>query len=174
MGRKPPAKVNYEREHQALELRKAGASYDQIAQQLGLAGKGVAHNVVMRALKAFMQEPCDDVRALEVSRLDQMLLGVWQQARSGHIGAIQSALRIMERRSAYLGLDAPKRSELSGPDGEAIQIDQVNTIVLTDDDRAERVTAVLQRARARALGPAPESEPYVAPVNGSTNGSVAH
>jgi len=174
MGRRPPIKVSYEREHQAFELRKAGASYEQIATQLGYSSKGSAHNAVMRALKKFMQEPADDVRSLEVARLDQLLLGVWQQARQGHLGAIQSALRIMERRSAYLGLDAPKRSELSGPDGEPIQIDQVNTLVITDDERADRVTAVLQRARTRALGPPDAAESYLATEHRPTNGSVAH
>lgn len=173
--RKPPLKrKDYDRDRQALELRKAGATYDQIALQLGYSQRSGAHHAVQRGLSDFMQPVADDVRALELARLDTLLMGLWNAARNGNIGAVDRAIKIMERRSAYLGLDAPKRSEISGPDGEPIQVDQVNTIVLSDDERAERVASLLQRARTRALGPAVESEPHLAPEHGSTNGSVAH
>lgn len=99
-----------ERELRALELRKAGLTYLQIAQQLGITEQG-AHKAVMRTLKRLnerIMEQAAEVRRLELERLDAMLLSLWPQARKGNLGAIDRVLRIMQRRADLLGLDAPK------------------------------------------------------------------
>jgi len=75
----------------------------------------------MRALKKTLQEPADEVRTLEVERLDSLLNGLWQRR---HVPEITDRiLRIMERRAKLLGLDAPTRTELTGKDGGAIEVD---------------------------------------------------
>ena len=106
-----------EKQRQALELRKAGASYDQIAEKLGWRGRSGAFNAVMRALRKTIQEPADDVRKLEVERLDALLLALWPQARQGNQGAVDRVLRVMERRSKLLGLDAPTKQQVTGEGG---------------------------------------------------------
>ena len=63
----------------------------------------------MAALKATLQEPADELRTLELERLDRLLLGVWGQAAKGNQGAVDRALKIMERRARLLGLDAPTK-----------------------------------------------------------------
>lgn len=163
-----------ERQRQALELRKAGASYDQIARQLGYSNESGAYKAIQTVLQATVQEPSDEMRTLELKRLDQMLIGLWPDAQRGHQGAVDRALKIMERRAAYLGLDAPKRSELSGPDGGPIEVDQVNVVTLSDEERDARIFAVVERARTRTGGPALPSQPHLAPEQGATNGSLAH
>jgi hypothetical protein len=92
----------------ALELRKAGANNDQIAKQLHLANRSVAWKLVQGALKQIVQEPAEEVLRLELSRLDAMLLGLWPKAKTGDGLAVDRVLRIMDRRSAYLGLDQPR------------------------------------------------------------------
>ena len=37
------------------------------------------------------------------------MLGVWKQAKDGHLGAIDRVLKIQERRAKLLGLDAPSK-----------------------------------------------------------------
>ena len=75
----------------------------------------------MRALKKTLQEPADEVRTLEVERLDSLLNGLWQRR---HVPEITDRiLRIMERRAKLLGLDAPTRTEVTGKDGGAIEVD---------------------------------------------------
>lgn len=96
-----------ELEAQALELRKAGATYQQIADRLGVALSST-QRAVARALERMVVEPATDVRILEVARLDQLLLGLWGAAVKGDTAAVDRALRIMERRASLLGLDAPK------------------------------------------------------------------
>jgi len=110
-------------EEQAIALRIAGCSYKEIAEQLGLSCGG-AHKTVMRVLEkdaAKTAEDAERLRQMELMRLDRMLLGLWTQAKAGNQGAVDRVLRIMERRSKYLGLDAPVRRELSGPEGGPIQ-----------------------------------------------------
>lgn len=101
-----------ERARLALEARKSGATYDQIAKQLGYRGPDGAHRAVKRALIRLRQEPADDVRALEIARLDRLLMGQWRAAigtaeTPGDPAAVDRVLKIMARRAAYLGLDAP-------------------------------------------------------------------
>lgn len=107
----------HDRQLKALELRKAGVSYQAIADQLGFRSRGSAHNAVMAVLRKTLQEPADEVRQLELERLDALLMGMYPQARKGNQGAVDRCLRIMERRAKLLGLDAPTKAELSGKDG---------------------------------------------------------
>jgi hypothetical protein len=111
------------RQLQALELRKAGATYQAIAEQLGYAHAKGAYKAVASALKLTLREPADGLRELEVARLDAMLLALWRRVQSGDEKAVDRALRIMERRARLLGLDAPSRGELSGPNGSPLALD---------------------------------------------------
>lgn len=108
--------IGRERELQALELRKAGFTFDRIAQQLGISQPG-AYKAVKRALSrltAQTDEAADEVRRLELERLDGMLPVMWTQAKQGNQGAVDRVLRIMERRARLLGLDAPAEVKIGG------------------------------------------------------------
>lgn len=100
-----------ERQRQALELRKAGMSYVGIAAQLGYANHSGALKAVRSALKAVIREPAQELIDLESARLDDMLAGIWLDARKGNVLKIDRALKIMARRADLLGLDAPKKHE---------------------------------------------------------------
>ena len=102
-----------ENQRKALELRKAGFGFQAIADQLGYGGPSGAYQAVKAALKKTLQEPADEVRALELERLDQAWKAVYPQMLKGNFGAIDRGLRIMQRRAEYLGLDAPKDSRLN-------------------------------------------------------------
>jgi polyphosphate kinase 2 (PPK2 family) len=103
-----------EKQKQALELRKAGATYEAIAKKLEYANASGAEHAIKAALKATVQDGADAVRQLEVERLDAMLMGLWTTANKGNHGAVDRVLRIMERRARLLGLDAPTKTEISG------------------------------------------------------------
>ncbi len=98
-----------ERRGKAVELRKLGLTYQQIADQLGISQAG-AHKIVVGALRdlnAKNAESAADLRRLETERLDQLLVAVVGKARQGHLGAVDRVLRIMARRARLWGLDAP-------------------------------------------------------------------
>lgn len=114
-----------DREKRALALRLAGATYEQIASELHIS-LGAAHKAVQSVLDRTRQqcsEQADELRQLEVARLDRMLLLLESQIRTGHLGAIDRALRIQERRAKLLGLDAPVRQEVAGFGGKRLTVD---------------------------------------------------
>ncbi len=104
--RKPDLEA-IERQSKALELRKAGLSFDEIAKQTGYHGKAAAYKAVHTALQRTLREPADELRTLEAERLDCLLAGIWKLATEGEPGALDRILRIMERRAKLLGLDIP-------------------------------------------------------------------
>lgn len=106
-----------ERRAQALELRKAGATIPQIAAKLGVA-KSTAHDDVMKSIAALTREPAKAVLALELERLDAMLMGLWNSARGGDVFSIDRVLKIMDRRARYLGIDT---AQTDSGDGDARQ-----------------------------------------------------
>jgi hypothetical protein len=108
-----PRRIEAAEKHvEALQLRKAGATYQQIADTLGYSVAG-AEKAVKTALADMKHEPAQELIILERARLDALLMGIWSQAVKGNQGAIDRALRIMERRAKLLGLDAPVKTDMT-------------------------------------------------------------
>ncbi len=105
-----------DRQVAAVRLRRNGYTYEQIAATLGYAGRGSAFKAVGAALHAVRSEEVDVYRGLELARLDALQLSLWARAIRGDVRAIDRVLKIMKRRAALLGLDAPKRYH-QGQDG---------------------------------------------------------
>lgn len=123
-----------ERRGRALELRKAGATFEQIANQLGYADRHSAREAVVRALKDITRDGAEEVLDLELQRLDAMLVGLWAAARRGEPRSVETVLKVMERRSKYLGLD-DYESRMAHVAEEQIRI---------TEQQAETVIALLQ------------------------------
>lgn len=96
-----------ERGQEALGLRARGKSYQEIGEALGITASG-AYKIVQNALKRTQHEAADEVRAMELTRLDELLDGVWEKAKRGDSRAVVAALAIMDRRAKYMGLDKPE------------------------------------------------------------------
>lgn len=94
-----------EKQTKALELRKSGHTYQEIADELGYATRDSAHKSVAAALDKTLREPADGVRELELSRLDRMWKGLFEKANDGDPKSIEVALKIMDRRARLTGLD---------------------------------------------------------------------
>ena len=109
-----------EKQVKALELRKAGVTFEEIAKTLGYAGPSGAFRAVDSALEKTLQEPADKLRQIEWLRLEQMQRALWPTALSGDLGAIDRLVRIMERRARLLGLDSRVEVGLVGPGGGPI------------------------------------------------------
>lgn len=137
-------------EQEVLKLRLAGASFRAIARNLECS-VGAAYKACMRAIERQMKEigeDADTVLHLELQRLDSMLLGAWPKAVAGDLSAVDRVLRIMERRARYLGLDAPVRRELSGPEGGPIQHEYDFSHL--SDEELERAIAEAESAEGGA------------------------
>jgi hypothetical protein len=120
MGRKP---ANRDIAHQipladrrrnAVELKIGGATWQQIADRLGYDSRASAYTDVRRALQQSVAElaiPREEYRQLELDRLDEMQNALWSKVLEGDTKAIDTSLRLMDRRAKLLGLDAPTRTE---------------------------------------------------------------
>lgn len=127
-----------ERDAEATRLRGRALSYQAIADEMGWANISSAYRAVQRGLAAIRSEPAEEVRTLELERLDDLYrrtLGVLEGRHlvisNGRIvfdpdlstpdvpvplkdnavalQAVDRLLKIQERRARLLGLDAPSR-----------------------------------------------------------------
>lgn len=122
-----------ERRQFVLELRKGGLSYrvvsDKVIDKFGASNlpKGYDARYAWMDVKAELdklrigiKEDAREIIDLEIERLDRLFLAMYNQAVKGDQGAVGSCLRIMERRSKMLGLDAPKDIDVTSA-GKAIK-----------------------------------------------------
>lgn len=103
----------FDKQRQALELRKRGMSYADIAGQVGYRSASGAHQAVQRALQKTIHEAAADLREIEVERLDALQDAVWDRAMEGDKDAVDRVLRVMERRAKLLGLDSPMATDIT-------------------------------------------------------------
>jgi len=101
-------------EAECLRLRLDGLTHREIAAQLGVAPstafKRVAH--ALSEVNARNAEQAEDLRALELLRLDELQNAIWERAIDGDDKAMGRVLAIMDRRAKLLGLDAPAKGEV--------------------------------------------------------------
>ena len=105
------------RARQALTLRIAGATYRDIAIQLGVSEKTAYYDVQdeLGRLDAVIKAKAERLRDLEAARLDQLTRALEPAIATGDPRAVLAAVRLMERRAKLFGLDAP--TTVTGPDG---------------------------------------------------------
>ena len=104
-----PSPELVDKEVKVLELRRAGLTWQRIAEETGYADHTGAYAAYKRAIKRTMQQPADELREQEVDRIDRLQLALWPKAMKGDERSISTIVRLMERRAKLLGLDAPTR-----------------------------------------------------------------
>lgn len=104
-----------ERKRNALELRLAGASYRDIAQALEVS-PATALQDCKEALADIPAQQADEMRTVELSRLDRLQRAVWPRAIKGDLQAVDRAIKIIDRRAKLFGLDAPQQVQITAND----------------------------------------------------------
>ncbi|MDX5526068.1 hypothetical protein PV677_35970 [Streptomyces sp. DE06-01C] len=136
-----------------LKLRRQGIPYDDPRiMGLGYANAGAARKDLTRALQHHHDEEAAEAsvyRQQENERLDALLAAVWDKATTPSpvfnkdreivaeeidLKAVDTVLKLMDRRAKLNGLDMPQRTELSGPDGGAVpfgtgSLDELNALI---------------------------------------------
>lgn len=139
--RKPDPLVVKERERQVVKLTLAGASTGDIARALSLA-ESTVRRIRKQALEARAREATpadvDELRALELARLDELQAAHWTAARAGNTRSARVVLNCIDRRCKLLGLDAP------------IQI--AGTLVSELDAEIESLLTEMRQSGALQLG----------------------
>ncbi|UQB71255.1 hypothetical protein KI427_16690 [Rhodococcus ruber] len=144
-----------EKARQALAARRDGKQWAEIAGELGYADASGAYRAAKRLLDRTEFEAVEEYRAIEADRLDEAHRIQYERLktavdRGADLSAVASAVsaivRISDRRSKLLGLDAPTRVDVahSGEDFAATAAKLMKEIGLAvpsefapDEDSAE-------------------------------------
>src|SRR5450631_584602 len=89
----------------AVQLKAAGYTSAQVADELGYTSRGTAFNVVAKALREQTAEAVTDLRELENSRLDALQLALWDAAMTGDVKAVVAIVKIVKARVHLNGLE---------------------------------------------------------------------
>lgn len=139
-----------ERQRQAVELRRAGATLSQIAQQLGYATPMGAWKAIVAVLKRNEAVEADALRALEGDRLDRMWAAIWpvilqrDAELRQKLPAVDRLLGITDRRRAMYGLDAPVLVDV-----EAVVRAEAERAGLDPDEVVREAAGYLREQRRR-------------------------
>jgi hypothetical protein len=96
-----------------VELAAQGLSYDEIAKAAGFANRGGAYKAVSAALRAQQAEAVDELRVLELERLDALQRSCWDAALEGDIPSVDRVLKVIAARVRLLGLDQNQNKTVS-------------------------------------------------------------
>jgi hypothetical protein len=121
-----------ERRQRALDLRKNGATYRQIADTLAVSLQ-VAYEDVQRPLAelaALEQTSAEELRTMELMRLDAAQLALAPKMKLGDPQVVNAWVRVSESRRKLLGLDAPAKTALTNPDGSPAAYAELRAVVL--------------------------------------------
>lgn len=126
-----------ERDAAAARLRSEGATYKQIAEQLGYCDKGEAWRAVQRALTMIVKEPAEKLRQVEAAKLDELYVEALEVLERDHVmvshgrivvgedgqpllddgpklQAVAQLLKVRESYRRLFGLDAATKTEVTG------------------------------------------------------------
>lgn len=101
-----------QRRTEALSLRMAGLTYQQIGERLGISPDG-ARDLVQRTLHRAEMRSVESLRELENTRLDRIQAGLWTKALEGDVQAVDAILRISAQRAKLNGLYAPSKLDVN-------------------------------------------------------------
>jgi len=118
-----------ERRLKAFAMRKRGYTFEQIGDALNIS-RQAAHKLVdnyITEMEALTDEEAKKLIKIELSRLDDLMTVAYNSAMNdketpgNRLKAIDRVLKVMERRSNMLGLDAPKKIAPTDPQGNELK-----------------------------------------------------
>jgi len=144
------------KELKVLDLRRAGFTFMRIAEETGYKQASGAQRAYKRIMDRTKPQAVEEHRWQELDRLDRMQVALWPRAMKGDDKAINTIVRLMERRARLVGIDAPTRIQ-----AEVVNYDGTRDI----DGDIERIVNIL-----RGVG---SSQPLEVESGTSENGTVA-
>jgi hypothetical protein len=144
------------KEAKVLDLRRAGFTFQRIAEEVGYNQASGAQRAYNRIMARNIPQAPEEHRQQELDRLDRMQVALWPRAMKGDDKAINTIIRLMERRARLVGIDAPTRIQ-----AEVVNYDGNRDI----DGDIERIVNLIRGVDS--------SEPLEVEGGASENGTVA-
>lgn len=138
---RPPSIEAAEKRRDALLARQRGLSWDAVAREVGYSNPGSAHRAAMQALRDIPREAAEELRRVELETLNELQAALRVKLdEKPSTFLVDSILRVMERRSKLLGLDAPIaiRTEVVTVDAVDAEIQRLEAEVAERAERANR------------------------------------
>lgn len=151
-----------QRQAEALQLYASGMSWDAVASQLGYANRSGAHKAAMVALSKVPEPAAEEYRKIQAMRLDAWISSIWDASIAGNLRAIETGLKIEERRARLFGLDLQPALAAEQP---GVLINALILKIVNDPELAEiadQLAARLSRTGSDPLEPPPPGGPPIA------------
>ena len=133
-------------ESEAVRLKNLGMDFPRIAEQVTLIGRGRTksitelpadlsfpldyrispqgcHKAYRKALQRESALAVEEHRQMDTARCEEMILGLQPGLRRGDPKSVEAAIKVLGHKSKLLGLEAPKRMEMTGKDSGPLTID---------------------------------------------------
>lgn len=152
------AKRNVDAAHkqaQALKLRLEGRSLAEIAEAVGYANASGAWHAIQAGLSTTLSEPSQELRELELARLDVMWRHTLPKIKKGVASAVLAGIHIVQQRARLLGLYAPKGILLRIENPEGMSDEELIDYCLRTNTPLLPGLVELQRAMQAAAAAAP-------------------
>ena len=143
-----------QKQQQAMELRMAGRTWQEIADHLGYASHTGAYEAVKVALSRSNHEAAEDYRSLTIGRLTKILQVHWPLMLQADNNSTRLCLQTIKDMREILGLDSPSKFEHTGADGAPIR-HEVITLDIGDITEAISVLRDAGAVRLESNGHSP-------------------
>lgn len=120
-----------------IRMRRAGATYGAIAEEIGISRENV-YIKIRDEIRRMPREQVDELRTMEVLRLDHAEEKLQAGIRTGHVPSIRALIALSESRRRLLGLDMPQQHEVKVSREEESLIDQLAEALTTQQNRQAR------------------------------------
>jgi hypothetical protein len=137
--KKAPSPAVLDKEIKIIELRRAGVTWEKIAQEVGFRNASGAYKMYQRAAERMVRPHLEEYRDMQLDRLERMHMAVWPRAKDGDLRAIDTALRIADREANLLNLNAPIKvqAEVTVYEGQQLVEHTARIIELIRQSRGE-------------------------------------
>lgn len=126
-GNSEVARARNRKANAAVQMRTAGASWEEIADVLGFPSGNHALVATERALEKEMRTPetQEQLRQLAGARLERLLRSVWARAINpedpDQLAAVNTAKGLVDRHAKLYGLDAPTQYVVHSPTQQELE-----------------------------------------------------
>ena len=133
-------------ESEVVRLKNLGMDFPRIAEQVTLIGRGRTksitelppdlrfpldyristqgcHKAYSKALRRECALAVEEHRQMDTARCEEMILSLQPGLRRGDPKTVEAAIKVLGHKSKLLGLEAPKRMEMTGKDNGPLTID---------------------------------------------------
>jgi hypothetical protein len=125
----------WERLQAIMALRLTGKSLYAIGQaQTPRISAPRVYQIITETMAEFASETVEEVRQMELLRLDELTEGLYAAAKGGDVAAVDRVLSIMQRRSRIMGVDVQPLTSVRVNEGDRSDVGIVRVEIINNPE----------------------------------------